>query len=90
MWQSLIVFCIVAAAALHLCGKYLPRRWRQAGIDLLAKGGAPGARLASWLGRRDGCGGGCSSCGSCGSDDKAAAPAAESDSRRVIKLHARH
>lgn len=82
MWQQTIAFCLVVAAALHLCARYLPARWRRRGSAFLARRGALGARLAAWLAPA-GCGGGCSSCGSCGSEGKVAQPSG-SDSRHVI------
>lgn len=88
MWQEIIVFCIVAAAALHLCVKYLPARWRRRGSAFLARRGALGVRLAAWLVPGSGCGGGCSSCGSCGSDGKGA-KLPGSEAQQVIKVRPR-
>jgi hypothetical protein len=88
MWQQTIVFCIVAAAALHLCVKYLPARWRRRGSAFLARRGALGERLAALLAPGAGCGGGCSSCGSCASDgNDAKLPG--SGSPQVIKVRPR-
>ena len=80
MWQTLIVCCIVAAAALHAAGKYLPASWRRRMVYLLSRRGA--GKAAAWLDVEAGCGGGCSSCHAC-----ADTPAAEAGARRVIKLH---
>ena len=88
-WQQLIVFLIVALAALHACAKYLPASWRQRVVYLLNRRGAMSSKVASWLALDSGCGGGCSSC-------KSAHPCSDADkpekkawpgSRRVIRLH---
>ncbi len=91
-WQSLIVFLIVALAALHACAKYLPSSWRQRVVYLLSRRGATSSKVAAWLAVRVadglGCGGGCSSCKSaqpCSDAHVSAAP--EPTARRVIKLH---
>ena len=80
MWQTLIVCCIVAAAALHTAGKYLPASWRRRMVYLLSRRGSGQARMAAWLDTRSSCGDGCSSCNAC-------APEPEAGARRVIKLH---
>ncbi|HAT31075.1 MAG TPA: hypothetical protein DCW29_09565 [Janthinobacterium sp.] len=86
MWQQLIVFVIVAAAALHAAGKYLPAAWRERMVYFLVRRGAGQARMAAWFNTRASCGDGCSSCGSCA--DQAAPPVADvASARRVIKLH---
>ncbi len=79
MWQTLIISCIVAAAALHAGGKYLPASWRRRVVR-----GARVSKMAAWLDTRSGCGGGCSSCNACA---ETAAP--EAGARNVIKLHPR-
>lgn len=87
MWQQVIVFLIVAAAALHAAGKYLPLTWRRRIVDMLARCGIPQKLLTACFKTAPGCADGCSSCGSC--DSEAAPPAGASSARRVIKLHVR-
>ena len=45
MWQEVIVFCIVAAAALHAATKYLPAAVRRRIVHLLVRCGADRAIL---------------------------------------------
>ncbi|MEC5162441.1 MULTISPECIES: DUF6587 family protein [unclassified Janthinobacterium] len=88
MWQEAIVCCIVAAAALHAAGKYLPAAARRRIVHLLTRCGADQARMAALLKTADSCGDGCASCGSCG-DGAAPAPPLEAPGKhRVIKLRA--
>jgi hypothetical protein len=86
MWQQTIVFCLVAAAALHLGARYLPARWRRRGSAFLARRGALGARLAAWLDPAAGCGGGCSSCGSCGSEGKVVQPSGSASRQVIVRI----
>ena len=87
MWQQVIVFCIVAAAALHASTKYLPAGWRRRIVHFLARCGASQPAMASLFKTAPSCGDGCASCGSCASE---AAPAIEPvAAMRVIKLHVR-
>jgi hypothetical protein len=87
-WQPLIVFFIVALAALHACAKYLPASWRQRVVYLLSRRGAASSKVAGWLAVESGCGGGCSSCKSAHPCSNADVPAAvEPATRRVIRLH---
>ncbi|MET3131043.1 hypothetical protein AAKU55_001301 [Oxalobacteraceae bacterium GrIS 1.11] len=85
MWQQVIVFCIVAAAALHASTKYLPVAWRERIVYFLARRGMDQSRMAAWFNTKSSCGDGCSSCGSCASEP--APPATATAARRVIKLH---
>lgn len=84
MWQQLIVFAIVAVAAIQLGVKYFPLSWRRQMVYGLSRCGAPQQRLAAWLKTTPGCGDGCSSCGACRSE-----PAAATTTEHVIKLHSR-
>ena len=79
MWQTLIVFCIVAAAIVHAGTKYLPASWRQRVGRFLTRIGA--RQPAAWFNAKSGCADGCSNC----SSKPCAAPAASP--QRVIKLH---
>ncbi len=88
MWQQLIVFLIVALAALHACAKYLPASWRPRVVYLLNKQGATSSKMAAWLAVDAGCGGGCSSCKSAHPcSDANVSPVLEPAPRRVIRLH---
>jgi hypothetical protein len=84
-WQQLIVFFIVALAALHACAKYMPLSWRQRVVYLLGRRGATASTMAAWLAVDAGCGGGCSSCKSAHPCHDEARP--EPTPRRVIRLH---
>ena len=98
MWQQWVVFLIVALAALHAGGKYLPASWRARMVyslaRLLNRQGARG--LAASLQRRvdaeAGCGGGgCSGCAGktpCSADAaQASGDGAQHPTRRIIVLH---
>ncbi|WP_317201195.1 DUF6587 family protein [Janthinobacterium sp.] len=87
MWQEVIVFCIVAAAALHAAGKYLPAGWRRAIVRALSRCGISEKALASVFKTAPSCADGCASCGSCGSEPPP--PLEPVTGQRVIKLHAR-
>ena len=88
MWQEVIVFCIVAAAALHAATKYLPAAVRRRIVHLLTRCGADQAKMAALFKTGSSCGDGCASCGSCGSGDQPAPPLDSPSKHRVIKLHA--
>lgn len=91
MWQEIVAGMVVAAAALHAAGRYLPAAWRQRIVFALSRRGLPQERLARAFHTEARCGSGCGPCGSCG--DAAATPAAAvppqdgGPARRVIKLH---
>jgi hypothetical protein len=98
MWQQLIVFLIVGAAALHFCTKYLPLAWRQQIVHFLARRGFDQAKMAKLFKTGPSCGSGCGSCGSCDSAGPAKPAASDSasssssssssnSSKRVIMLH---
>ncbi len=82
MWQSLIVFCIVAAAALHASIKYLPAGWRRRVVYFMSGRGARQSNMAAWFKTETSCSDGCSSCGAC-----AALAPSKNNPKRVIKLH---
>jgi hypothetical protein len=103
MLQQLIVFAIVAAAAVYAAWKWAPATLRIRAVNRLAHHlGALGLRaLAGWLRQQSNndaaCGdGGCSSCGACGSADSvntaaklagSASVNASATAPQVIKLH---
>lgn len=89
MWQQVIVFVIVAAAALHFCTKYLPAAWRQQIVYALSRRGLDQNKLAKIFNTKSSCGSGCSSCGSCETTPAASsdAPPSSTPRQRVIKLH---
>jgi hypothetical protein len=101
MLQQLIVFAIVASAALYAAWKWAPATLRIRTVNRLAHHlGVVGLSApAGWLRQKSSndasCGdGGCSSCGSCGSTDSANVAAKVTDSvsaaaPQVIKLHFR-
>ncbi|MFC3107453.1 DUF6587 family protein [Undibacterium arcticum] len=100
MLQQLIVFTIVASAALYAAWKWAPATLRIRAVNRLAHHlGALGlSAVAGWLRQKSNndaaCGdGGCSSCGSCGSADSANVTANVNGSGdaapQVIKLHFR-
>ena len=96
MLQQLIVFAIVASAALYAAWKWAPTTLRIRAVNRLAHHlGVVGLSApAGWLRQKSNndasCGdGGCSSCGSCGSADAAnlGADTAAPSAPQVIKLH---
>ncbi|MFT3721279.1 DUF6587 family protein [Pseudorhodoferax sp.] len=72
MLQNLIVFAIVAAAAVYAVWRWMPAAWRRGAARRLAAGSqraglvddAQAERLAASLAKTSGCGD-CESCGSC-------------------------
>jgi hypothetical protein len=89
IWQEVIVFVIVAAAALHFCTKYLPAAWRKQIVYFLARRGFDQNKMAALFNSKSSCGDGCASCGSCGSTPAASSGAPDNAKplQRVIKLH---
>ena len=74
MWQNVIVFLIVAAAALYAAWRWMPAGWRRGAARQVAAGSQRAGlvdaqraeKLAASLAKTSGCGS-CDSCGSCAS-----------------------
>ncbi|MDQ7975102.1 MAG: hypothetical protein REJ24_21170 [Rhodocyclaceae bacterium] len=72
MWQNVIVFLIVAGAALYAAWRWMPAGWRRGAARQVAAGSQRAGlvdaqqaqKLAASLARTSGCGS-CDSCGSC-------------------------
>ena len=72
MWQNIVVFLIVAGAALYAAWRWMPAGWRRGAARQVAAGSQRAGlvdaqqadRLAASLAKTSGCGS-CDSCGSC-------------------------
>ncbi|MDQ7955820.1 MAG: hypothetical protein RET84_07920 [Pseudomonadota bacterium] len=72
MWQNVIVFLIVAGAALYAAWRWMPAGWRRGAARQVAAGSQRAGlvdaqqaqKLAASLAKTSGCGS-CDSCGSC-------------------------
>lgn len=72
MWQNIVVFLIVAGAALYAAWRWMPAGWRRGAARQVAAGSQRAGlvdaqqaeKLAASLAKTSGCGS-CDSCGSC-------------------------
>ncbi|XXQ55264.1 DUF6587 family protein [Xenophilus aerolatus] len=72
IWQNIVVFLIVAAAALYAAWRWMPAGWRRGAARHVAAGSQRAGlvdaqqaeKLAASLAKTSGCGS-CDSCGSC-------------------------
>lgn len=77
LWQNIVVFVIVAAAALYALWRWMPAGWRRGAAQQVAAGSQRAGwvdaqqaqKLAASLGKTSGCGS-CDSCGSCATPGK--------------------